>query len=167
MTTVSLFCGSALPALTHGNDSASPCRQIQETYVKRYAAYSRRDASGYLALFAPDYVWTDHMGKRNTFAVLRKEITSGFSRPLKYSRTPYQVEYKIARCSVTGDAATVNARVVMECAIYRPHSPQVDHYYYAAFMSKDVWQRGANGWVLKRRKALSEQHGWPKHKPSL
>ena len=140
----------ALNSAAWADARPSPCPAIRATYLKRYAAYSRRDLAGYMALYASDYRGTDTGSKNvSTRASIRADVAKTFSHPERFYRSPYQVEYRIIHCRQVGGLAYVDAEAALRCAVYKPHTTQVIRYYSRDFKQKDVWQERSGFWALK------------------
>lgn len=145
---------STVPASAQGTASQAACRQIRATLLQKYVAYSRHDANGYLSLYAPDYVMILPTGKPVTYASFRKSIFRAFPKPVIPPDRPYWAEYRIQRCDLAGDNATVDAFITIGCPIYRPNSRQIAYYSYGDGHVTDLWQKTAHGWVIKHRKEI-------------
>jgi len=149
----------------HADAHSSPCPAIRATFIKRYAAYSRRDLAGYMALYAPDYTGTDTKGKGvSTRASIRRGAAESFSHPERLYRGPYQVEYRITHCRQAGGLTYVDAEATLRCAVYKPHTIQVIHYYLNETKQKDVWQEQSGIWTLKSGLITSQRDTWPQPK---
>lgn len=149
----------------HADAHSSPCPAIRATFLKRYAAYSRRDLAGYMALYVPDYTGTDTKGKGvSTRASIRRGAAESFSHPERLYRGPYQVEYRITHCRQAGGLAYVDTEATLRCAIYRSHTTQVIHYYFRDSEVKDVWQEQSGIWTLKSGLITSQRDTWPQPK---
>lgn len=154
LTAGSLVLIPTVPASAQGKASQAACRQIRATLLQAYAAYGRHDAKGYLSLYAPDYVMILPTGKPVTYASFRESIFRAFPKPVIPPDRPYWAEYRIQRCDLAGDNATVDAFITIGCPIYRPNSRQIAYYSYGDGHVIDLWQKTAHGWVIKHRKEI-------------
>lgn len=149
-----IFLSLIMPVGAGQNAPPPLCRQIQATLLRRYKAYGHHNAQKYLALYSPNYVEILQTGKPYTFASLRKGILASFSKPGRPPYWPCWTEYRIQRCNVTHNSATVNALITIGYPVYQSNSIQINHYFYGDGHVIDIWQKTANGWVLKHRKEI-------------
>lgn len=115
-----------------------------------------------MALYAPDYTGTDSKGEGvSTRATIRRGAAGSFAHPERLYRSPYQVEYRITHCRQAGRLMYVDAETTLRCAIYKPRTTQVTHYYFRDSHVKDVWQEQAGTWMLKSGLIISQSDKWP------
>lgn len=131
-------------------DAVSDARKaIQAAYNKMGDGFARKDASGAMASFSPDFVGTSKDGQKVTAAQLRQMLPNVFAsvRSLKAATT-------IQKFALKGGTATVTARGRTEMSLVNPQTQQIVKVV-GQEVSQDVWSKGAGGWRLKSSKTTS------------
>ena len=144
----SIICGHSAKAYVN----SQACREIQASMIQHYAAYNRDDLNGFMSLFTPSYINFTIRGYRENYISLLKSVVVTFGR-YKISRyhTPYVVNYRINRCSVRGDTATVEAQTKFSTVIFDPKTKRIHHYFQTIDEGTDMWVRLTTGWALQKR----------------
>jgi hypothetical protein len=145
-------CAAALLAPKACPDTAAEVRRmIQANYNREAAAFMRKDATGLLANYAPDYVATQKSGKKLTLDDIRPVLPDMFAAmsDIKDARAIKKFVFKDSHAIVT----------VTDRAESKLKNPKTRKNVRLVMVEtrRDVWVKLGANWKIKTSRTLSKK----------